>query len=219
MTDRRYGPTRPSAAMVTTAIVSLGTAAAVGWAAAVPVGGATASTGTAPAIDPAAVRTAQQIDAARANLQQVRRDLARMLSREDDLPRATLANLSALVAQLPSVQVPQSTAQPPATHAPAPPPVSSRATGVGHFLVRRGERGQSEDARSALTGRGGGEIVEHAGDLGRAARVRREDDDDTGTDGQAVRAQRLVGQSEVACDVPRCPGAVVAPEENRLRLF
>ena len=119
MTDRRHGPARRSVAMVTTAIVSLGTAAAVGWAAAVPVGGA-APTANAPGTSPAAVQTGQQIDAARANLQQVRRDLARMLTREDDLPRAKLANLSALVAQLPSVQVPQSSTQPTVTHATAP---------------------------------------------------------------------------------------------------
>jgi hypothetical protein len=113
--------------MVTTAIVSLGTAAAVGWAAAVPVGGTTAAA-AAPANDPAAVRTAQQIDAARANLQQVRRDLARMLAREDDLPRAKLANLSALVAQLPTVQVPNESTQPTVTHAPAP--VTHTTTGA-----------------------------------------------------------------------------------------
>lgn len=127
MTDRRHGPGRRTVAMVTTAIVSLGTAAAVGWAAAVPVGGA-ASTGSAPVTSPAAVQTAQQIDAARANLQQVRQDLARMLNREDDLPRAKLANLSALVAQLPSVQVPQSSTQPTATHPTAP--VTHTTTGA-----------------------------------------------------------------------------------------
>ena len=129
MTDRRHGRARRSVAMVTTAVVSLGTAAAVGWAAAVPVGG-TASTGSAPAADPAAVRTAQQIDAARVNLQQVRRDLARALNREDDLPRAKLASLSALVAQLPSVQVPQSQvqSQPTVTHVTAP--VTHTTTGA-----------------------------------------------------------------------------------------
>ena len=127
MTDRRYGRGRRSVAMVTTAIVSLGTAAAVGWAAAVPVGGTTAAV-AAPANDPASVRTAQQIDAARANLQQVRRDLARMLAREDDLPRAKLANLSALVARLPSVQVPNASTQPTVTH--VTPPVTHTTTGA-----------------------------------------------------------------------------------------
>lgn len=119
MTDRRFGRGRRSVAMATTALVSLGTAAAVGWAAAVPVGG-TPSTVPAPANNAAATQTAQQIDAARANLQQVRRDLARMLNREDDLPRAKLASLSALVAQLPSVQVPQASSPPTVTHATAP---------------------------------------------------------------------------------------------------
>ena len=127
MTDRRHGPGRRSVAMVTTAIVSLGTAAAVGWAAAVPVGGA-ASTSSAPATSPAAVQTAEQIDAARGNLQQVRRDLVRLLAREDDLPRAKLANLSAVIAQLPSVQVPQAPSQPTVTHPTAP--VTHTTTGA-----------------------------------------------------------------------------------------
>jgi hypothetical protein len=127
MTDRRYGRGRRSVALVATAVVSLGTAAAVGWAAAVPVGGA-ASTGSAPAANSAAVQTAQQIDAARSNLQQVRRDLAQLLAREDDLPRAKLANLSALIAQLPSVQVPPASSQPTVTHATAP--VTHTTTGA-----------------------------------------------------------------------------------------
>lgn len=106
MTERRYGRGRRSVAMVTTAIVSLGTAAAVGWAAAVPVGGSAASVGQ-PSASVATAQTVQQINNARANLQQVRLDLARLLTREDDLPRAQVANLSALLAQLPNVQVPQ----------------------------------------------------------------------------------------------------------------
>lgn len=122
MTDERRGSGRRYVAMVTTAIVSLGTAAAVGWAAAVPVGGSAPS--ATPRFDSSGgVQTARQIDAARANLQQIRRDLARLLSREDDLPRAKIANLSALMAQLPSVQVPQSTvqsSQPTVTHVTAP---------------------------------------------------------------------------------------------------
>lgn len=127
MTERRYGPGRRSVAMVTTAIVSVGTAAAVGWAAAVPVGGSAAS-GFQPANSADAVQTAQQIDLARQNLQQVRADLSRLLAREDDMPRAKLANLTALVAQLPSVQVPQSSSQPVVTHVTAP--VTHTTTGA-----------------------------------------------------------------------------------------
>ena len=127
MTERRYGPGRRSVAMVTTAIVAMGTAAAVGWAAAAPVGGAAASGGQ-PGGTAGTVQTAQQIDAARLNLQQVRADLSRLLSREDDMPRAKLANLSALVAQLPSVQVPQSSSQPIVTHVTAP--VTHTTTGA-----------------------------------------------------------------------------------------
>lgn len=119
MTDRRYGPGRRTVAMVTTALVSLGTAAAVGWAAAVPVGGV-ASPSTEPGTSATAVRTAQQVEGARVSLQQVRRDLARLLSREDDLPRARLAHLATLVGQLPSVHVPQSSTPPVVTHATAP---------------------------------------------------------------------------------------------------
>ena len=127
MIERRYGRGHRYVALVTTALVSLGTAVAVGWAAAMPVGGS-ASTSGQPVGATANVRTTQQIDSARANLQQVRQDLARMLSREDDLPRAKLANLSALVAQLPSVQVPQSSSQPVVTHVTAP--VTHTTTGA-----------------------------------------------------------------------------------------
>lgn len=127
MIERRYGRAHRYVGLVTTAVVSLGTAAAVGWAAAVPVGGS-ASTSTPSAGSPSALRTAQQINSARSNLQQVRQDLARVLSREDDLPRAKLANLSALVAQLPSVQVPQSSSQPIVTHVAAP--VTHTTTGA-----------------------------------------------------------------------------------------
>ena len=127
MTDNRFGSGRRSIALVTTAIVSLGTAAAVGWAAAVPVGGSAASA-SSPSPAAGTTRTAQQINLAQSNLQQVRQDLARLLSREDDLPRAKLANLSALAAQLPSVQVPQSTTQPTVTH--VTPPVTHTTTGA-----------------------------------------------------------------------------------------
>lgn len=119
MTSTRYGRGRRSIALVTTAIVSLGTAAAVGWAAAAPVGGS-ASAPSQPGAPAGSAQTAQQLTTAQANLQQVRRDLARLLAREDDLPRAKIANLSALLAQLPSVQVPQSPTQPVVTHVAAP---------------------------------------------------------------------------------------------------
>lgn len=78
--------------------------------------------------------TSRQIDAARISLQQVRRDLARLLSEEDDLPRAKLANLPAIAAQLPSVQVPQSSlpqttvAAPPVVQ--AAPPATQTTTGA-----------------------------------------------------------------------------------------
>jgi hypothetical protein len=120
MIDPRRGSARRYVGAVTTAIVSIGTAAAIGWTAAVPVGGSASTTATTVASGAGATRTSQQIDAARANLQQVRADLARLLSREDDIPRAKLATLSALVAQLPTVQVPQSSAQPTVTHVTAP---------------------------------------------------------------------------------------------------
>jgi hypothetical protein len=129
MTDYRRSSTGRSIGLATTAIVTLGAAAAVGWAAAVPVRNSGA---VAPITPPThAARTAQQIDAARSNLQQVRRDLARLLSQEDDLPRAQLANLPALVAQLPTVQVPpsSSSSQPVVSQA-APPPPTQTTTGA-----------------------------------------------------------------------------------------
>lgn len=118
MTERRAGATRRTIALVTTGIVSLGTAAVVGWAAAVPVGSSTAT--TAGTNGTASTTTSQQIDAAQANLQRVRRDLARLTAREDELPRARLANLSSLIAKLPSVQLPQQSVQPTVTHVAAP---------------------------------------------------------------------------------------------------
>lgn len=118
MTERRVGATRRSIALVTTGIVSLGTAAVVGWAAAVPVGSSGATTGGNNAT--ASKTTSQQIDAAQVNLQLVRRDLARLAAREDELPRARLASLSNLIAQLPSVQLPQQSVQPTVTHVTAP---------------------------------------------------------------------------------------------------
>ena len=128
MTDYRRASAGRYVGMVTTAVVTLGAAAAIGWAAAVPVRNSTASVPPPPAAG--TTRTTQQIDAARGNLQQVRRDLARMLSEEDDLPRAQLANLPALAAQLPTVQVPQvSSGQPIVTQA-APPPPTQTTTGA-----------------------------------------------------------------------------------------
>ena len=118
MTERRAGATRRTIALVTTGIVSLGTAAVVGWPAAVPVGSSTAT--TAGTNGTASTTTSQQIDAAQANLQRVRRDLARLTAREDELPRARLANLSSLIAKLPSVQLPQQSVQPTVTHVAAP---------------------------------------------------------------------------------------------------
>ena len=128
MTETRRGSTRRTVGLVTTAIASLGAAAAVGWAAAVPVGGVGASAPSGSTSPASTVRTSQQIDAAQANLQLVRRDLARMVGREDDLPSARLANLSALVSQLPTVQVPQASSQPIVTQ--VAPPVTHITTGA-----------------------------------------------------------------------------------------
>ncbi|HET7310676.1 MAG TPA: hypothetical protein VFJ17_05060 [Mycobacteriales bacterium] len=129
MTDHPHGSARRYVGLVTTAVVSLGAAAAVGWAAAVPVRNSGASTPATPVSD--TTSATRQIEAARGNLQQVRRDLARMLSEEDDLPRAQLANLPALVAQLPSVQVPQSSStQPIVTQVAPAPPVTQTTTGA-----------------------------------------------------------------------------------------
>jgi hypothetical protein len=128
MTERRTSSARRTVGLVTTAVVSLGAAAAVGWAAAMPVGGAGASATAGSGTPASTVRTAQQVDAARANLEQVRRDLTRLVGREDPLPRARLANLSATLAQLPTVQVPQSPTQPTVTQ--AAPPVSHTTTGA-----------------------------------------------------------------------------------------
>lgn len=134
MTDSRPGAARRYVGLATTAVVSLGAAAAVGWAAAVPVH----DNGKAPALpQQSTARTSQQIDAARSQLQQVRRHLVRMLAQEDDLPRAKIPNLPTLVTQLPSVQVPQSSGtQPTATQptvsqpAPAAPPQTQTTTGA-----------------------------------------------------------------------------------------
>ena len=131
MTEYRRGSAWRYVGLVTTAVVSLGAAAAVGWAAAVPVRSTGATVSSPPPTN--ATRTSQQIAAARGNLAQVRRDLARLLSEEDDMPRAKLANLPALVAQLPTVQVPQSSySQPGVTQVvPAPaPPVTQTTTGA-----------------------------------------------------------------------------------------
>ena len=113
MIDQRAAKGRRSVGVVTTAIVAFGAAAAVGWAAAVPIGGS-ATAGSSTGNGAASGQTSQQLNAAQANLQQVRRDLARLVGREDDLPRATLANLPAL----PTLQVPQG--QPTVIHVTAP---------------------------------------------------------------------------------------------------
>ena len=118
MTERQSRTTRRRVALRTTGVVSLGAAAVVGWAAAVPIGGAASTAGASNGA--ATTQTSQQIDAARANLQLVRQDLARLTAREDDMPRAKLANLSNLIAQLPSVQVPQAASQPTVIHVTAP---------------------------------------------------------------------------------------------------
>ena len=128
MTEQRRAPTGRRVGLVTTGVVSLAAAAAVGWAAAVPVGGTSPTTAPDPSASAATVRTAQQIDLARANLRQVRHDLARLLAKTDDLPRARVARLPALVAQLPSVQVPQPLSQPTVTH--AAPPATHTTTGA-----------------------------------------------------------------------------------------
>lgn len=110
---------------VTTGIVSLAAAAAVGWAAATPIG-TTAS--SAPSFTGSGAQTAQ-VAAARANLQQVRADLARILAGEDDLPRA--ATLPAL--QLPSVQVPAATGAGTTVSVAAPP--THTTTGASGVVV------------------------------------------------------------------------------------
>ena len=127
MTELRRTSTGRRVGLVTTGVVSLAAAAAIGWAAAVPVGGA-APTSPDPTASAATVRTAQQVDLARANLRQVRHDLARLLAKTDDLPRARVAKLPALVAQLPTVQVPQPQSQPTVTQ--AAPPVTHTTTGA-----------------------------------------------------------------------------------------
>lgn len=110
---------------VTTGIVSLAAAAAVGWAAATPIGTTAAS---APSGAGSGTQTAQ-LAAAQANLQQVRADLARILSSEDDLPRA--ATLPAL--QLPSVQVPAAAGA--GTTVQVAPPVAHTTTGASGVVV------------------------------------------------------------------------------------
>jgi hypothetical protein len=126
MAENRRGSAGRYVGLVTTATASLGAAAAIGWAAATPVGGAKAAPTTT--VTPASTRTTEQLDAARAQLQQVRLELARMLSQEDELPRVTFANLPALPTRLPAVQVPQPSSQ---LTAPAvTPPVTHTTTGA-----------------------------------------------------------------------------------------
>ena len=111
---------------VTTGIVSLAAAAAVGWAAATPTGTAATS---APSSAGGNTQAVQQVAAAQANLQQVRRDLARILAGEDGLPRAAIANLSSL--QLPTVQVPTASAPTVQTA----PPATQTTTGASGVVV------------------------------------------------------------------------------------
>ena len=121
-THRRIG-------LLTTTIVVLGTAAAVGWAAAVPIGGGVS--GGQPAANSAHVRTARQLHLVRANLQQVRRDLSQLLATENDLLKGQLANLSMQSTQLPSIQIPQSSTAPAVSIAGAPPThTTTGASGV-----------------------------------------------------------------------------------------
>jgi len=131
MTEQVHGSALAGGGPATTIVVAVGTAAAVGWAAAVPVRSNVQTLPAAPITDTRG--TSQQIDAARADLQQVRRDLARLLSEEDDMPRAKLAKLPAVVTQLPSVQLPSPASAPPVVTqvAPAPkPPVTQTTSGA-----------------------------------------------------------------------------------------
>lgn len=132
-TDLRRRSVASHAGLVTTAVVSLAAAATIGWAAATPIGTQPAAAPADPSNGTAAIRTARDVQGAQQNLQQVRRDLARLLAKEDDLPRARLANLRALTAQVPSVQVPQAAAPAPVTQvAPAPAThTTSGASGAG----------------------------------------------------------------------------------------
>ena len=110
---------------VTTGIVSLAAAAAVGWAAATPIGTAATSTRSPVA---STTQSVQQVATAQANLQQVRRDLARILAGEGELPRAALANLPAV--QLPTVQVPSASVSGPVQQVAPPTHTTTGASGV-----------------------------------------------------------------------------------------
>jgi hypothetical protein len=135
MTDLRARRGGRLVGLVTTGLVSLAAAAAIGWAAATPVGGSSPQAGSVNLSNGgSAVRTQQQVVAAQTNLRLVRRDLVRLMAREDDLPRASLANLPALVAQIPNAQLPNvqlpssgGTVQP-TTH--AAPPITHTTTGA-----------------------------------------------------------------------------------------
>lgn len=127
MIDRRLSMPR-KIGLVTTGLVSLASAAAIGWTAATPVGRTAASGSTDLTNGRGSVRTAQQISAARGTLQLARENLARLLASEDDLPQAALANLPAV--PLPTVQVPAAGAAPAAAQ-PAPPvQTTTGASGV-----------------------------------------------------------------------------------------
>lgn len=118
--------------MATTAIAASAAAAAVGWAAAVPVLKPAPAAAPAPApANSTSVRTSRLIEAATANLRQVRRDLALLLSSEDKLPRAKLANLPAAITRLPTVSAPPTLRyQPPPAAVPAAPPATHTTTGA-----------------------------------------------------------------------------------------
>src|SRR5581483_8283070 len=92
MTELRRRASGRSITGITAAVAAFGAAAAVGWASAVPIGGASTTAAPSTTNPSAAIQTAQQLNSARANLQLVRRDLLRQLRREDDMPRAHLPN-------------------------------------------------------------------------------------------------------------------------------
>ena len=126
MAEARFATAHRPVGWVTTAIVSAGAAAAVGWAAAVPV--RAMQPARPQPDDAAATRSAQELVGARASLERVRRDVALLVSREDHLPRAKLATVPDVVASLPNVRVPQSAAVQPVM--PAAPPVAHTSTGA-----------------------------------------------------------------------------------------
>lgn len=131
---------RRHAAAVTTGAAAVATGVAVAWAAAHPVHVTTASTPPAnPTVDPQALqRTTEQLAAARADLAQVRHDLAAVITAEDRLPRATDTSVpTTMVPTTTSVRLPAAPAAPAAAPAaapvqqPAPPPVQANTGASG----------------------------------------------------------------------------------------